>query len=138
MMGMEIGINYLAVLVAAVAAQFIGMFWYSPAGFGTQWMKLSNISKKDIAKAKKEGMTKSYVIGFIASLLMAYVLALFTSRGGLEGALYVAFWLWLGFVATTMINMVLWKNAPVKLYVIEVSFYLVTILVMAGIISSWP
>lgn len=137
-MGTAIGVNYIAILVAAVAAQLIGMFWYSPAGFGNQWMKLAGISKKQIKKAKEKGMAKSYALGFLASLIMAYVLALFTHRGTLEGALQVAFWLWLGFVATTMLNMVLWKGAPVKLYVIDVSFYFVTILVMAGIIASWP
>ena len=47
--------NYLAVFVAAVVVFIIGYLWYSPFLFGNLWMKLSNISIKDVNKSKKKG-----------------------------------------------------------------------------------
>ena len=37
---MEIEINYLAVILATIAAVVVGFVWYSPALFGNQWAKL--------------------------------------------------------------------------------------------------
>ena len=73
----QIDINGFAVLAAAVASMVIGAIWYSPAVFGKIWMSLTGISDSKIKEMKSKGMAKSYVIGFIASLVTAYVLAHF-------------------------------------------------------------
>ena len=71
----EVPINYLAVLVAAIANMVIGSFWYSPKGFGKQWMALSGITPTNIDAAKAKGMQKTYAIAFVGSLLMSYILS---------------------------------------------------------------
>ena len=132
-------INYLAVLVSAVAGFVIGALWYSVL-FGKAWMKLSKMGKKDIEKEKKKGMAKSYAAGFIALLVMAFVLAHFVDMAGaatvLEGA-QAGFWAWLGFVATTMLNKVLWEGKPVKLYVLDAAHYFVVLIAMGAILAVW-
>jgi len=133
-------VNFLAVLVAAIAGIAIGAFWYSPAGFGKIWMKESGFSEESLDEAKKKGMAKSFILGFVASLVMAYVLAYFVQIGGagdIAGALQLGFWLWLGFIATIMLNGVLWEGKSWKLYILNIAHQLVSLLVMAIILVLW-
>ncbi|MEK6904437.1 MAG: DUF1761 domain-containing protein [Nanoarchaeota archaeon] len=134
-MGVEV--NLLRVLIAAVAANIIGFIWYSPKVFGTMWIKLSEITPAKIAASKRKGMGKIYATGFVSTVIIAYVLGLFmslTDSKTIVGALLIGLLVWLGFIATTMLGMVLWESKPVKLYLINVLHYLVSILVMAVIL----
>ena len=132
-------INYLAVLVSAVAGFVIGALWYSVL-FGKAWMKLSGMDKKKIEKEKKKGMAKSYAAGFAVLVVMAFVLAHFVDMAEaatvLEGA-QAGFWAWLGFVATIMLNKVLWEGKPFKLYLLDAAHYLVVLLAMGSILAVW-
>ena len=47
-----LGINYLAVLVAAVVAFVMGGLWYSPLLFGKAWAKLRGIDSAEVAVPK--------------------------------------------------------------------------------------
>ena len=133
-------VNYLAILVAAIVAYVIGALWYSPALFGKAWMKLSGMTKKDLAKAKKKGMAKSYIGMFIALLVMTYVLAfIIEALGGVTvgaGAM-VGFWVWLGFYATSLLGGVFWESKPWGLYFLNAAHYLVILLVAGGILGVW-
>jgi fatty acid desaturase len=138
-MVLEFTVNYFSVIVAAFASFIIGFLWYGPI-FGKQWISLSNMSEKDIKKAKEKGMAKQMVVSFIAALIMAYVLSLFINFGGNVNALVgvtVGFWIWLGFLATTMIDSVLWDNKPFALYLINVSHRLVGLIIMGAILGAW-
>jgi len=81
-MPFDITVNIIAVIVAAVAAMVIAFIWYSPSAFGNKWMKLSGIDKRKAAAMKKKGMGKTMLVGFIAALVMAYVLAVFIEATG--------------------------------------------------------
>lgn len=132
-------INYLAVLVSAAAGFVIGALWYSVL-FGKVWMKLSGMDKKKIEKGKKKGMAKSYVAGFATLLVMAFVLAHFVDMAEATtvlGGAQAGFWAWLGFVATIMLNKVIWEGKPVKLYVLDAAHYLVVLLAMGSILAVW-
>ena len=132
-------INYLAVLVSAVAGFVIGALWYSVL-FGKVWMRLSGMDKKKIEKERKKGMAKSYAAGFAVLVVMAFVLAHFVDMAEaatvLEGA-QAGFWAWLGFVATIMLNKVLWEGKPFKLYLLDAAHYLVVLLAMGSILAVW-
>ncbi len=139
-MAIEATINYLAVLVSAIAAMVIGGLWYSPILFGKLWMKLSNITKKQIEEAKKKGMSKSYIVMFIATLVMSYILAHFVDyveATTVIEAIQLAFWVWLGFIVTVLISSVLWEGKPTKLFLLNIFHYLVTLGVMSIILTLW-
>lgn len=134
-----ISVNLWAVLVSAIASMVIGSLWYSVL-FGKVWINLMGFTEKSMKEAKEKGMTKSYLIMFVCSLITAYVLAHFAKYAGsvgVLGGLQLGFWVWLGFFATTLISTVLWEGKPVKLYLINVSHYLVTLVVMSIILSVW-
>ena len=131
-------VNYLAILVAGIISIMIGWVWYGPL-FGKTWMKLSNFDPKK-RDASKKGMTKSYIITFIGTLVFAWVL---TSLLGMmsittfTGGMWVGFLAWLGFYATSGLGMMLWEGKPFRLYVINMLHYLVVLLIISGMLAVW-
>jgi hypothetical protein len=137
---MDFNINFVPVFVAAVAGMVIGFAWYSKFLFGKMWIQMMDISDSTM----KKGMGKSAALGFVAQLVMAYVLAHFVQvAAAVEGSvtisntLMLAFWIWLGFVATVMIGVVLWEGKPWKLYLLNIGYQLVALLAMASILAAW-
>jgi hypothetical protein len=135
-------VNYVAVVIAAVANMVLGFLWYGPL-FGKQWMKLSGFTKADMDEAKKKGMGKSYGLMALGSLVMAFVLAhslVFAASymhvSGLSAGLQSGFWSWLGFVAPVTLGTVLWDGKPWKLYILTNGYYLVSLLLMGVILAS--
>lgn len=133
----EIAVNYWAVLVAAIANMAIGMLWYGPL-FGKQWMAMTGITKESM-KAMPMKPWQAMVGGLVTSLIIAYVLVFFTLTwvGSLSEALMSAFWIWLGFVATTQISGFLWEGKSFKLFVLNTAYSLVAYGVMAAILFLW-
>lgn len=130
--------NFVAIIVAAVANMGLGAFWYSMSGFGKTWIKLSGISKEDIEKAKKAGMTQSYVIASVGSLVMACVLGVLTYYLGtmtLMGGMKLGILVWLGFIAPAMLGQVLWENKSWTLYALNAGYYLVSLSIMGAILA---
>mgnify|MGYP001579531602 CR=1 FL=1 len=135
----QVSVNYLAVLAAAVASMVVGFIWYGPL-FGKLWISLMNFDKKKMQEAQKKGMGKTYALAFLTSLIMSYVLAQFVGyvqAATIAEGTVLAFWLWLGFFATTQLGMVMWEGKPVKLYLLNTLHYLVTLGVMASILAVW-
>ena len=138
-MAQAVSINYLAVLVAAIASMIIGFLWYGPL-FGNKWKKLVGFTDKNM-KSMKMTPAQSMIVGFITTLVMSYILAHFVdyvqAKTLVDGAV-LGLWIWLGFFATTQLGMVLWENKPFKLYLINTLHYLVTLAVMSAILAVWP
>jgi len=98
------GVNYLAVVIAAVVAWLAGAGWYTT--FGKSWMAALGLTPEKMQEAKSQpGAYLPFVYAFIVNLIMAWVLAgvlfhigaLSLRRGVISAALC-----WLGFVITTM------------------------------------
>lgn len=134
-------INYLAVLIAGIIFQALGAAWYSPALFGTAWMKESGMSEAELAAAKTKGMGKTYTIAFIGALLSAFVLAhviqAFGATTALEGA-QGGFWMWLGFAVPVQLGSVLWDNKSTKYFAITTGYQLVALMLSGALLAIWP
>ena len=136
---MQVTVNYMSVLIAAVVYMVLGFLWYGPI-LGKPWMKLVGMTANDMEESKKKGMGKIYALAFLTSLIMSYVLAHFVAYVGAktiaDGSI-LGFWLWIGFFATTQLGMVMWEGKPVKLYFLNTLHYLVALAVMASILAVW-
>src|SRR3989344_4191809 len=139
---MEVNVNYLAIVVAAVASMVVGFVWYGVL-FKNRWMSLMGITSDSMANMKMTA-NQAYIWQFVASLVMAYVLAhslLFANAylnvGAIQAGVMVGFWNWFGFVAPVTIGIVLWENKPWTLWFLNVSNYLVSLIVMGVILSLW-
>jgi len=138
-MGQMFDVNFLAVLFAAVVNMILGMFWYSPALFGRQWMSLVGLTEADRESAKEKGMGKSYLAGFIGALLIAFVLAIFIGYAGantIAAGIKTGILAWLGFVVPVLLGTILWEGKPVKLYFINIGFYLFSLSIMGAILGA--
>ena len=129
-------VSILPVIVVAALMYLLGWFWYSPKVYGKLWCKSHNI-ECDVAKKPP---LKKMVSFFIVCLVMAFVLACFIINFNIDTAtkaLFFGFWIWLGFIATTMYGGVIWSKKPLTAYFINSGYYLVGILAMSVILSVW-
>jgi hypothetical protein len=135
---MGTGINFVAVLISAIVSMIIGWVWYGPL-FGKKFkdaMGWSNHSPEEVARMKKS-MTKSYVLQFIGSLVMFFVMSWYVNTSvnrGIVGALGNAFGLWLGFVVPLSLSNTLW-GGKWSLFWMNIGCMLVTFLA-AGVIMG--
>ena len=136
------GLNLLAVLVAAISTMVVGFLWYSPILFAKPWMREMDYDPAD--KARVQEMQKSagpaYMGSFVASLVSAFVLALFfhwLRVQSLHLGLMTSFHVWLGFVATVQLTGALFMKQSMKLFAINTGYQLVCYLAMGAILTVW-
>lgn len=136
-----IEVNYIAILLAAVATMGIGFFWYSPTVLGKPWMKLMGYTAEDL-KAEQKKMGSLYTMSFVAAIVTAYVLSHvmalsqdFYNYSPVMTGLTTAFWVWIGFVAPVQMTDVIFGSKKWKLFAINTGYQLVSLLAMGIIIG---
>ncbi len=132
-------INLWAVLAAALASMVLGTLWYGPL-FGKPWMKMVGMTKADAEKAKKDGMGKTYLLMFVSSFVLAFVLAHVIQAFGAETwqmGLAAGFWTWLGFIATKSMGGQLWRKDSWNLYYLNNGYELLNLLIAGLILTLW-
>jgi hypothetical protein len=130
-------INYIAVLVSGVAYFLLGGLWYSPVLFAKTWLAAIGKTEEQI---KQSGAAAAYIISFIGSLAAALVLAMFVDYAGadsLPAGLVTGFFIWFGFVATTVAPPYFYEDRNKRLYLIYSGYTLVGFLMMASILALW-
>ena len=132
-------VNYLAVLVAALATFALGALWYSPAVLGKQWMHAHSYTPEKVA-AMRQGATRAYAVSFACYLVMAFVLSLLVDYTGATTAaqgLWLGFLAWLGFAATIGLTANMFSDKPIATYLIDAGYQLAYLLVMGVILAVW-
>ena len=135
----ESPINYLAVLVAAVINFIIPAIWYSKPLFAKPWVRLVGKTEEEM-KQKQGSMAISYLIMFLCALLISLVMSniLFHLNVTTFGqGMLLGLWFWIGFVATTAIGDYIFTGRPRTLYLINVGHYLVSFVIMGGVLAVW-
>lgn len=132
-------INYPAVFVAAVVHFIIGGLWYGLI-FGNKFIEISGWTPAQVEKIAAESHWSQYAVAFATSLVLVYILAHFvqyTGAKGVTGGMQTAFWLWLGFVATTQLATVIFEQRKLGLYLLNVGYQLVAGLICGAILAAW-
>jgi hypothetical protein len=138
-------INYWAVLVCGVASMVLGSIWFGPL-FGKMWQQMTGMDTMDPVKRDEamKGVWKSYILAFVAALVMAFVLdhsiifaQSYLKVSGMSAAIQGAVWSWLGFVVPVTLAGVLWESRPWKFWVVNSSYYLIQLAIFALILVSW-
>ena len=135
----SIQINYIAVVAVAVVNIVIAALWFAPFLFGKLWLSIMKDYEHDVEKLRQRA-NQSYVILFIAGLIMSFVLEHFIDYVGAVTwwqGVTTSFWLWLGFVAATNIMGTLFEGRSKKLYAINAGYYLLTLVTMGAILAVW-
>lgn len=129
--------NLWGVIAATVASVILGALWYSPLLFNKDWSKYSGI---DMNAVDKKTTQKGYLIMAVSSLVTAYVLACFVinfTPVTVSDALVTAWWLWIGFVATTMSVNVAFGGHKWQRFIIDAGYQLASLLLMAALLYRW-
>lgn len=135
---MNVEVNWVAVVLATLSTMVVGSIWYTPKVFGTAWMRLARLDRKELESRGFTPILITLVVSFITSFVLAHVSYLshsFYSNSFLQDSLTTAVWMWLGFTAARIITHDSFEGRPKKLTVITVSHELVTFLVMGLIIG---
>jgi len=127
-------VNYLAVVVAAVAAVAIGIVYYGLAGFGDRLARVLGSTP-----VRQPGPAQ-LAIGVVVSLLNAWVLALLSLNLGaasITDGIMLGVLAWLGFMATLSGAQVAFQGRPRNAWLITNVHDVVVQVVMAAIVTLW-
>jgi hypothetical protein len=138
----DLGINYVAVLVATVANFFVGYLWYTPL-FGKAWAK--ELGMDTNGKPTSGQMARGLSMGLIGNFLLAYVFAHNNAAWSFVPGMnqmpvggsiaMAAVFTWLGFYLPVDMNAVAWEGKSWKLFFINTSYHLVILVVAATILT---
>jgi hypothetical protein len=128
-------IHYPAVLAAAALGFVIGGLWYSPLLFAKPWMQAAGITEEQTRQAS---MAKVFGLSALATLVMALNLAAFIGpKASLGFGLFAGFAAGLGWVAMSLGVIYLFEQRPLKLWLINSGYQVVTYTVMGGVLGVW-
>lgn len=131
-------INWLAVLVAAVAYFFLGAIWYSKALFAPRWAKLVGIDMNNPDKGKSLG--KMMIGSFLLIVVTVIALALLVNRMDLMAwmaGLRLGLLTGIGFATTAVAISFIYESRPTGLYFIDCGYHLAGHIAAAIILVMW-
>lgn len=135
---MDVEINWLAVVLAAVSPFLVGGIWYSPPLFMRPWQALTGVTDEQFASGFGKALAISVPTALLAAATVAYVADLgkeFYDSGTLTAGLLAALGLWAGLVMTTIVTNNAFERRPFKLSLIQSGNQLVTFALMGLIIG---
>lgn len=130
----------IAIVLAAIAMQVVGMAWYSRSfGFGKRWSVLVGMPiDSNMSAEMKKSMMKSMIVGFVLSVLISTGLAtllnvfiLLTVFDAIKVALLVAVLL---SGASSAMNYLYNPNLSLKLFAIDIGYHILSIVVSAVVL----
>jgi hypothetical protein len=132
-----VGIRHVAVIVAAVAFFLLGAGWYTL--FTAQWLAGIGKTMADVERDTGGG-AMSYIVGFIALLVMSYALAWLISRLGkrttMEGAA-TGISVGIGFIAAMLALNYAFEGRNVSLWLINAGYAVVGLAIAGAIIGRF-
>ena len=127
--------NWLAILIAALANMVIGFLWYGTWAFGKSWMKLSGHT---MGEGFPAGPGPLYALTAVAAVVQAITMAWFIGQtganSGAAGAI-VGLYVGMGIVAAAMFAEVLFAGRHPRLFAITAGYSVLALIVQGMIIG---
>ncbi len=127
------GVNWIALIVATVAAYGLGALWYGPI-FGKTWQKEVGLTEEDM-----KGANMAQILGttLVLTFIMGLGIALFGDlkdwMSGLQsGLLFGVF-----FIATSMGINYLYQQKSLRLWLIDVGYQVLFLGLFGAILGAW-
>jgi hypothetical protein len=132
------GINFLAVVIAAVVAWLVSAGWYMSLGkiYQAAQGKTPEQCKVDM---KKPGAFLPFIYAFIGNLVIASMLAGVLGHLGqvtLKNGVISGAFLWFGFILTTMVVNFCFSGRDKRLLLIDLGNWLIVMVVMGAVIGA--
>lgn len=126
-------VNWIAVILAAVASMALGMGWYM--GLSKPWVAATGKKAEDLMGSG--GSTAPFAFAAVCQLIMAYFIAMLTpvllGETTAMSAIIVGVHMWLGFILTSMVLNHRYQNMSWNLTLID-GGYLLGVVVVQGLV----
>ncbi len=137
---MEISnINFLALVVAAIASFALGAVWYSPVLFAKAWQNALGLTEEYLQKSNMAVIFgSSFVLIFLMNFGLAIILQGHAGRDvtAMSGALYGGL-IGIFFIATSIgINM-LYQRKSFTLWAIDAGYQVLYLTLGGAILGAW-
>lgn len=132
----DVTIDWLGIVVAAVAAMIIGALWYGPI-FGASWLAHVGKTREELQGQGGIGYLVALLGAFFTALILTYVTQ-WAGAGGdfIEGMLTGAV-MWVGFTLSTVVTGGVFEGKPWGLIMINSGNALLTFLITGGIVAAF-
>lgn len=133
------GVNYIAVIIAALAGFGLGAIWYTL--LAKPWMHAAGLTEAE-CKERNQGAARivPFVISIVALFVMAWMLAGVMGHIGdisIRGGVITGFFVWLGFVITSMGVNHAFGGAKPMLTAIDGFYWLAVLLIQGAVIGAF-
>jgi hypothetical protein len=133
-------LNWLAVIVAALAYFALGGLWYSPVLFGNQWMKAAGVEMPADGRRPGAAIYASPLIGDLVSAIATGMLAAATASTTVGEGLVLGIVVAVGYslvLAATTATFSQNMPAPWTWFAITGAYNLVGLAIVGVIVSIW-
>jgi hypothetical protein len=131
-------INWLAVLVAAIAYFSLGALWLSKPVFGSKWVALHQINMNDPEAKKGVGaiMFGSFILMLLATIGLAILVARFQFYEVISG-IKLGLFTGICFASTAISVTFLYIKKPLAIHFIDNLYHVVGQVIAAIILCVW-
>ena len=133
---LDFQIRWAEVLLVGLARNLLGWLWYSPLLFGAPWARHLGCTQQQMRARALRVLPLEYLCSCLIAFVLAQVLNFAGAIDWVMGVV-VGLLMWLGFVAASTPNQVLYARRPVVVYLIDVGFCLASLLIMGVLIATW-
>ena len=131
---MHANINWISVLVAALATFIIGGPWYSPALFLKPWLKAMNVTMTN-----RGHPLRVFGLAYVFSVLSCAVLAsMLGPAAGVLGGLRLGLLVGVGFVAASYGINYQFANRSLVALCIDGGFHILQFAAFGVVLGAWP
>ena len=130
------GVNYLAIIIATLAGFGLGTVWYMV--LAKPWMHA--VGKTEADRPQGGAQVLLFAIAIVALFVMALMLAGLMGHIGditVRGGVVSGFFVWLGFVITTMGVNHAFGGAKPMLTLIDGGYWLAVLLIQGAVIGAF-
>ena len=132
-------VNWLAVLVAAVAYFILGALWYSKVLFGNKWAQLVRLDVNDPNLKKGMGgmMISTLVLILVVCFALEILIIKFNFEQEISYGVKLGLLTGLGFATTAVSINYVYENKPTNLYLINNGYHVLGHIVAATVLVLW-
>ena len=125
--------NWLAIIIAALANMVIGFLWYGTWAFGRSWMKLSGHNMGEgLPAGPLYALTA--VAAVVQAITMSWLISQTGANSGAAGAI-VGLYVGMGILAAAMFAEVLFAGRHPRLFAITAGYSVLALIVQGMIIG---
>jgi len=132
-------VNWLALLVAAVAYFILGALWYSKALFGTRWAGLVKLdtTNPDLKKGMGGMMISTFVLILVICFGLETLIVKINFARELTYGIKLGLLTGLAFATTAVSISYVYENKPTNLYLINNGYHVIGHVIAATILIMW-